>query len=91
MVFGLDRGADDRATQSLLTWVKLKREFGDLSALEGHIKSGAWFRAVREFQNFGEHVKKLYERFNTVPIRIRDGTKREQGVSGIELKSFTES
>jgi P4 family phage/plasmid primase-like protien len=35
--------------------------------------------------------KQLYDRFNVAPIRIRDGGKREQGVSGIELKSITES
>ena len=59
-------------------------------------------RILARFKTFLEHhglsgniaailFKQLYERFNTAPIRIRDGAKREQGVSGIELKAITES
>jgi phage/plasmid-associated DNA primase len=35
--------------------------------------------------------KQLYERFNVAPMRRRDGAKREQGASGIELKPITDS
>jgi len=59
-------------------------------------------RLEAHFKNYLEHhglrdtiapilFKQLYERFNVAPVRRWDGGKREQGVSGIELKPITES